>query len=90
MTITDLYRQITHDQATHHRTIAAALARQSSRRRRAVALRAAGRSLRAIGAALRPPCSFGAADDLITRTMMSIAKEAQGLPRYHHSGRGQH
>lgn len=82
MTVKALYQAITGDTATHQRTIAAELGRESSRRRRAVALRVAGASLRAIGDKLRPPCSYGAADDLIERTMRAMHKRIAGLPRY--------
>ena len=85
MTQTDLYRSITHDQASHHRTITAALHRQSSARRRIVTLYSKGFSDRQCGAQTHR--THGACRAMLLRTMWAVNKQALRLPRYHLTGR---
>jgi HPt (histidine-containing phosphotransfer) domain-containing protein len=85
MTITDLYREITGDKTTHHRTITAAIESQSKARRATVALYAAGMSDRKVAEATHK--AHGAARTMLLRTMRSAHKRIHHLPRYHQRGR---
>lgn len=85
MTTTDLYREITGDKQAHHRTITAAIARQSKARRVTVLLYAAGLHDRAVGD--RTGKAHGAARGMLVRTMRSAHKAIHKLPRYHVHGR---
>jgi hypothetical protein len=84
MTETELYRQITGDRKSHHRTITALLAKDTARRRRIVKLYAEGLSDREVGE--RTGRSRGAARDMMRRALFAIHKRIQGLPRYHVTG----
>ena len=85
MTTTDLYREITGDKQAHHRTITAAIARQSKARRVTVLLYAAGLHDRAVGD--RTGKAHGAARGMLVRTMRTAHKAIHKLPRYHVHGR---
>ncbi len=85
MTQTDLYRSITGDKETHHRTIAAELAKQPATHRRLIALYATGLTDRQVG--LSTHRAYGAARGMLIRTMHAVHKRIHGLPRYHVKGR---
>jgi hypothetical protein len=85
MTTTDLYRQITGDKETHHRTITAALEEESKARHATVAMYAAGMSDRKVGE--RTHKAHGTARGMLIRTMRAIFRSVHRLPRYHLVGR---
>lgn len=85
MTQTDLYRTITGDKATHHRTITAELAKALPTHKRLIALYAQGLSDRQ--AAKATGRAHGACRGMIRRIMFAAHKRIHGLPRYHRRGR---
>jgi hypothetical protein len=85
VTLKALYRSITHDTATHQRTIGAQLARESKPRRRLVKLYLDGLSDRAVGRITHR--SYGAARKMLIATLQAMHKRIHQLPRYHLKGR---
>jgi hypothetical protein len=84
MTATELYRQVTGDNKTHHRTITATLEKHPTRQRRVVMLYAEGLSDRQVGE--RTKRSRGAARDMLRRTLFAVFKSIHKMPRYHVTG----
>ncbi len=85
MTLKALYRSITHDTATHQRTIGAQLARESKPRQRLVRFYLDGLSDRAVGNLTHR--SYGAARKMLLATLQAMYKRIHELPRYHIKGR---
>jgi transposase len=85
ITQTDLYRTITGDRETHHRTIGAELDKQLPTHRRVIALYAQGLSDRQVGE--RTNRHHGAARGMLRRAMFAVYKRIHRLPRYHIKGR---
>jgi hypothetical protein len=85
MTTTELYRQVTGDHTTHHRSITAALDQEPKARRAIVAMYAAGMSDRQIGERIHR--AHGTPRGTLNRTMLAIHKRVHHLPRYHIVGR---
>jgi hypothetical protein len=85
MTLKALYRSITHDTATHQRTIGAQLARETKPRQRLVKLYLDGLSDRAVGRITHR--SHGAARHMLVATLAGMHKRIHNLPRYHLQGR---
>lgn len=88
MTQTDLYRQITGDLETHHRTISAELDKHPPSHRRLIALYAAGLSDREVGK--RTNRAHGSARGMLKRAMTAAHNRIHGLPRYYKKGRKAH
>jgi hypothetical protein len=84
-TPTAIYRAITGDQATHHRTITAELGREPKRRRQLVQLYAEGLSDRQVAEVLA--ISHGTARGTLRRTMQALHRRIHHTPRYHRVGR---
>src|ERR1035441_9680807 len=85
ITQTDLYRTITGDRQTPHRTIGAELDKQLPTHRRVIALYAQGLSDRQVGE--RTNRHHGAARGMLRRAMFAVYKRIHHLPRYHIKGR---
>ena len=85
MTLRDLYRSITRDTATHHRTITAQLERESRDRCRTVALYLRNLTDRDVGQ--RTHRSHGAARSLLRASMFAIFRRVHGVERYWKTGR---
>jgi hypothetical protein len=84
-TLKSIYQAVTGDTATHQRTIAALLDRESAARRRLVRAYIRGASDRAAGDLTGR--SYGAARAMLRLTMYAIYRQARGLPRYWRNGR---
>lgn len=85
MTQTDLYRSITGDHKTHHRTITAALATRPKAHRRVIELYTHGLTDREVAEATGR--AHGACRGMLRRTMLATFKAIHKLPRYHVVGR---
>jgi hypothetical protein len=85
MTQTDLYRSITGDRDTHHRTIGAALEQAEPTQRRVIALYANGLTDREVGK--RTNRAHGSARGILRRAMLAAYNRIHGLPRYYKVGR---
>jgi hypothetical protein len=85
MTLKALYRSITHDTATHQRTIGAQLAKESKPRQRLVKLYLDGLSDRAAGRITHR--SYGAARKMLIATLQAMYKRIHNAPRYWKTGR---
>jgi hypothetical protein len=85
MTQTDLYRSITGDRDTHHRTIGAALEQAEPTQRRVIALYANGLTDRQVGE--RTNRAHGSARGILRRAMLAAYNRIHGLPRYYKVGR---
>jgi hypothetical protein len=85
MTQIQLYREITGDHETHHRTIGAELAKAQPTQRRLIGLYAQGLTDRQVGHATNR--THGTARGILRRAMFAAYKRAHRMPRYHLVGR---
>jgi hypothetical protein len=86
MTQTDLYRQITGDLDTHHRTITATLDKAEPTQRRVIALYASGLTDREVGKATHR--AHGSCRGILKRAMIAAYNRVHNMPRYYKLGRG--
>jgi hypothetical protein len=85
MTRTEIYRQHSGDQTTHHRTIDKHLKRLPKATQRMIADRAAGQTLDEIAA--KHHITRGSVGGRIARALTAIHKAITGAPRYWKVGR---